>query len=243
MRATAPTRWPTITKDVGALPVPPNLPDYDQTRAGFRWDLERRTLDGLPGGHLNIAHEAVDRHAAGDRRGHDALRFVRADGATHSLTYGDLAAETDRFAAVLRGLGVGRGERVFSLLGRMPALYAAALGTMKHGAVFCPLFSAFGPEPVAQRLELGSGSVLVTTRALYAKRIAAQRDRLTSLRHVLLVDAEGTPEPGTLDLLALMSGAPPYGPIAATRPEDMALLHSRAARPAGRKAPCMSTTP
>jgi acetyl-CoA synthetase len=225
MTASTPTRWPTITKDVGSLRTPPNLEDYETTRARFRWDAERRTLAGLPDGRVNIAHEAVDRHAAGDRRDHDALRFMHTDGTTRSLTYGDLAAETDRFASVLRGLGVDRGERVFSLLGRVAALYTAALGTMKHGAVFCPLFSAFGPEPVGQRLDLGSGAVLVTTRSLYTKKIAAQRDRLTSLRHVLLVDADGRPEPGTLDLAALMSDAPPYGLIAATRPEDMALLH------------------
>lgn len=220
------TRWPTITKDVAAFPVQPNLLDYEAARRDFSWDQARQALSGLPGGRgLNIAFEAVDRHAAGPKAGKEALRFVRADGSTMSLTYGDLAVQTGRFAGVLRSLGVGRGERVFSLLGRSPELYTAVLGTFKNGSVFCPLFSAFGPEPVRQRLHLGAGRALVTTKALYRKKVAPVRDTLPELRFVLLVDAAGAPEPGTLDLAELLAEADPAGDIANTQPEDMALLH------------------
>lgn len=227
MEASSPstTRWPVIAKDIASLAVTPNLVDYNEARTSFTWDDARHALSGLPGGGVNIAYEAVDRHATGELAGRDALRFVRADGGIRSLSYAALADETDRFASLLRTLGVRRGERVFSLLGRSPALYTAVLGTLKHGAVFCPLFSAFGPEPVRQRLRLGAGSVLVTTRALYHRKVAALRDDLPALRHVLLVDADGEPERNTLDLGALIAEAPPYGPIAATQPEDMALLH------------------
>ena len=62
-------RWETIPKDVAAFPVTPNLRDYAQARAGFSWADARRALDGLPGGGLNIAHEAVSRHVA-HGRGH-----------------------------------------------------------------------------------------------------------------------------------------------------------------------------
>ena len=225
------TRWPTITKDVAAFPVQPNLLDYEAARRDFSWDQARQALSGLPGGRgLNIAYEAVDRHAAGPNAGKEALRFVRADGSTTSLSYGDLAVQSGRFAAVLRSLGVGRGERVFSLLGRSPELYTAVLGTFKTGSVFCPLFSAFGPEPVRQRLHLGAGRALVTTKALYRKKVAPVRDTLPELRFVLLVDAAGAPEPGTLDLAELLAGADPAGAdlagdVADTQPEDMALLH------------------
>ncbi len=220
------TRWPAITKDPGSFRVRPNLVDYDAAYAAFTWDEARRALSGLPGGRgLNIAYEAVDRHAAGSGAAREALRFVRADGGTHSLSYAELAEQTNRFAAVLRGLGIGRGDRVFSLTGRGPALYIAVLGTFKNASVFCPLFSAFGPEPVRQRLMLGSGRALVTTRTLYRRKIAQLRGQLPDLRHVLLIDADGDPEPGTLDLAALMREAPPDSEIAVTQPEDMALLH------------------
>lgn len=56
-------------------PVTPNLGDYEQTAAAFDWDTARGWLDGLPGGGLNIAHEAVDRHAAGARADHVAIRW------------------------------------------------------------------------------------------------------------------------------------------------------------------------
>jgi acetyl-CoA synthetase len=219
------TRWPVIAKDPATMRVRPNLVDYDAACASFSWDQARGALDGLPGGGLNIAHEAVDRHAAGPRRDAEALRFVRADGTTRSSTYADLADRSARFAAVLRDLGVGRGERVFSLLGRCPELYTGVLGTLRSGSVFCALFSAFGPEPVRQRLHLGQGRVLITTRALYRRKVAPVRLELPELRHVLLVDAGGRPEPGTLDLADLMSRDRPVDRIAATRPDEPALLH------------------
>lgn len=220
------TRWPAITKEAGFSRVKPNLANYEAIRAAFTWDEARQALAGLPDGRgLNIAYEAVDRHAAGVRSGREALRFVRAGGSTHSLSYAELAGHTSRFASVLRALGIGRGDRVFSLLGRSPELYIAALGTFKNASVFCPLFSAFGPEPVRQRLHLGTGRVLVTSRVLYRKKVAPIRDSLPELRFVLLVDAEGDPEPGTLDLTGLLQSAPPDQAIAATQPEDMALLH------------------
>ena len=222
----SPTRWPIIEKNLHALRVQPNLIDYERACAEFSWDAARRELSGLPGGGVNIAHEAVGRHATGILADHEALRFVRADGTIHSISYADLAERSGRFASVLRSLGIGRGDRVFSLLGRIPELYVAMLGTFTNASVFCPLFAAFGPEPVRQRLHLGSGRALITTRALYRKKVASIRDSLLpDLQHVLLVDADGSPEPGTLDLAALMADAPPYGPTATTQREDMALLH------------------
>jgi acetyl-CoA synthetase len=78
---------------------------------------------------------------------------------------------------------------------------------------------------VRQRLHLGAGRALVTTRALYRKKVAPIRSELPDLLHVLLVDADGAPEPGTLDLAELMRDAPRFTGIATTHREDMALLH------------------
>jgi acetyl-CoA synthetase len=217
-----------IVKPRTALRVPPNLADYETTRAAFSWEAARRELDGLPGGAgLNIAHEAVTRHAAGAQAGHVALRCVGRQGPVRDISYAELEGLTNRFANALAGLGVAVGERVFALLPRVPELYVAALGTLKHRAVFSPLFPAFGPEPIRQRLSLGDGRVLVTTRALYDKKIAPLRPDLPGLRHVLLIDGLGgeTPPAGTLDLAALLGEAADRYTIAPTSPEDMALLH------------------
>ena len=205
-----------------------NLRDYEVTRAAFTWASARAELDGLPGGGLNMAHEAVDRHVAHGRGEHLALRWLGKSGEVRDLTYRALSEETNRFAGVLRALGVGRGDRVFALLPRVPALYVACLGTLKNGSVFSPLFSAFGPEPIAARVGLGEGRVLVTTEALYRKKVAPIRHTLPSLEHVLLVaDASaGAERPaGTRDYEAEMRAASASFDVVATSPSDMALLH------------------
>src|SRR5512134_3898412 len=107
-------RWAPILKPYRPWRVEPNLVDYDAARAVFSWETARRALDGLPGGRgLNIAHEAVDRHAAGARAEKTALRCLGKDGATSAVTYRQLRDATNRLANVLAGLGVGAGDRVF----------------------------------------------------------------------------------------------------------------------------------
>ena len=214
----------SIAKDLKRLPRQPNLNDYAATRAGFDWAKARAMLDGLPGGGLNIAHEAVDRHAQGPRAARVALRWLGKDGERREFTYRELASETSRFANVLGGLGLGPGGRVFVLLGRVPELYIAMLGALKAKCVASPLFSAFGPEPIATRLELGDGEVLVTTSALYHRKVEALRARLPKLAHVILID-DGAPVAGTLRWNELMAAAGSNFTIPPTAPEDMALLH------------------
>lgn len=123
------TRIPArIVKQVQAMRVRPHLDDYDAVCAGFDWAQARALLDGLPGGGLNIAHEAVDRHLGTPREARVAIRWIGKAGARRELTYRDLAGATNRFANALRTLGVQPGERVFVLMGRLPELYVALLG-------------------------------------------------------------------------------------------------------------------
>jgi acetyl-CoA synthetase len=213
----------TVIRKTGQSRLRPNLGDYVQARRKFSWQRARDQLDGLPEGRgLNIAHEAVDRHAVGARRDVVALRCLDRRGDVAELTYADLRRETNRFANLLRHLGIGRGERVFSLLGRVPELYVAALGTLKNTSVFSPLFSAFGPEPITERMRLGDASVLVTSTDLYTKKIAPIREKLPTLKHVLVV---GDAPPGTVDLRAVLAEADDRFEIPPTDPSDMALLH------------------
>ena len=216
----------TIEKP-GPWPVRPNLLDYRRTCAEFSWSSARAALDGLPGGRgLNIAHEAVDRHAAGPLHDRVALRFLSGDGGgRRDLTYAQLAEATSRFANVLRSLGVGKGDRVFSLLGRVPELYVAALGALKNGSVFCPLFSAFGPEPIRARLALGGGKVIATTESLARRKLGSVRAALPALEHVLVLGDHEPSIAGGRALAPLLGRAPSTFDIPATAPEDVALLH------------------
>ena len=157
-----------------------------------------------------------------------ALRWLGRDGARRVFTYRDLRAETNRFANALRQLGVPAGERVFVLAGRIPELYIAVLGALKAKCVVSPLFSAFGPEPLATRLGIGDGRVLVTTEPLYRRKVAgiaravadaAARD--PGVRS----DAAATDVPDTLDWHRLVDGQSADFVIPPTDPEDHALLH------------------
>ena len=215
-----------IVKSPQDWKLPPHLADYAAQRAAFTWDQARSQLDGLPGGGLNIAHEAVDRHGQGPRRDQVALRWLGKNGQIEDYSYADLMALTHRFANVLQTLGVAKGERVFVLAGRIPELYVAVLGSLKHGSVACPLFSAFGPEPIATRLKLGEGKVLVTTEILYRRKVAGLHGQLPHLKHVLLVREGSGPQPvGTLDLAQIMDHVGDAATPAATVAEDIALLH------------------
>ncbi|MGV3743372.1 MAG: acetate--CoA ligase [Burkholderiaceae bacterium] len=216
-----------IPKTASDFRVAPNWSDYDATRSTFSWENARQELAGLPGGGINIAYEAIERHARGTYRERAAFRFL-GNGDQRVITYGELSGLTNRFANVLERFGIGKGDRLFVLAGRIPELYISVLGSLKNGTVACPLFSAFGPEPIATRLNIGEAKVLVTTEQLYRRKVEKIRDRLPSLQYVFLVPEQGeraSDIPGTLDLARLMAETSDEFETVPTQAEDMALLH------------------
>ncbi|HEY6610259.1 MAG TPA: acetate--CoA ligase [Pseudomonas sp.] len=216
-----------IDKTPDELRLTPNWPATPDARATFSWDAEARGLSGLPGGGLNLAFEAVDRHAAGSLREHVALRLLQRDGSRREVSYAELARLTSRFANVLSGLGIRPGARLFVLCNRGLELYLGVLGGLKAGCVVSPLFSAFGPEPLQTRLRLGEGSVLLTSESLYRRKVAAIRDQLPLLEHVLLFDEGGgaVDVPGSHDLRQLMDKASDDFAVAPTSADSPSLLH------------------
>ncbi|MBD2186681.1 acetate--CoA ligase [Pseudanabaena mucicola] len=222
--------WKPIHKPQSAGSTPPNLSDYDTVRRDFSWETIAKELTGasdLRGLHrnINIADIAIEHHATEAIAHRIALRFIDKDWTISDFTYGDLKAHSNRFANVLQGLGVTKGDRVFVLAGRIPALYIAALGALKNGSVFCPLFSAFGPEPIYQRMDRGDAKVLITTKLLYKQKVESLRSRLPKLQYILLADAEEDVDDGLLSLPKLMQSASTEFRTVVTEPEDMALLH------------------
>lgn len=203
----------------------------DSPATANEWQTFRDRLAGLPGGEgVNIAYEAVDRHLDAGHGDDVAFRFLAktdppdAPGTTY--TYQRLSVETNRFAHALRSLAVWPGESVFCLAGRIPRLYVAVLGALKGQHVVCPLFSAFGPEPIEQRMTLGDAAVLVTTSALYRRKILPMRDELSARHYVLLdVDEQADAPEGTLAYGTLVDAQPTHFRIAPTDPEMPALVH------------------
>jgi acetyl-CoA synthetase len=207
-----------IRKPTG--PVPPNLANWEEERRLFTWQSARALLAGLPGGGVNVAHECVWRHA--DRDG-NALRWLGARGERGGLSWNDLARRSRRAASALARVAAP-GERVFLLLPRVLDLHVAAMGALAAKLVVCPLFSAFGPEPIRERMALGDARVLVTTASLYTRKVAPIRGELPGLQTVLIVGAGPLPE-GTASFETALAAAPEGWRIPPTSPEDPALLH------------------
>ncbi|MDO9623811.1 MAG: acetate--CoA ligase [Pseudomonas sp.] len=220
---------PTIIEKTAAeLRLKPNWDDSFKARQAFSWQAQAAGLAGLPNGGLNLAYEAVDRHAQGRHRRHVALRILDRNGGHCSITYAQLSSLSNRFANVLQGLGIGAGARLFVLCERGLELYLGVLGGLKNGCVVSPMFCAFGPEPLETRLRLGEGSVLLTSESLYRRKIAGIRERLPALKHVLLYDENGAtsaPPEGTLSLHKLLAQAAEDFSIAPTTADSPALLH------------------
>lgn len=199
---------------------------YEEICEGFSWTKEAGGLNGLPDGKgLNLAYEAVTRHAASSLKNHVALRWIRKDRTHEDFTYESLEKYSSRFANVLVRLGLKKGERVFTLLERVPELYVTALGVLKNTCVFCPLFSVFGPEPVFQRMSRGDGVILVTTQLHYEKKIKQLRERLPELRYIILIDAPEHLNDSVLSWRRLIDKESSVFSIPPTDPSDPALLH------------------
>jgi acetyl-CoA synthetase len=128
--------------------TPPALRRYPEALQHFRWSALWDLFDGNRE-RLNIAHECVDRHPAADL----ALRVWRADGRRAEVTFGELSSQSSRFANFLATQGIAKGDRVAIMLEPSPLFYAALFGTLKRGAIAVPLFTLFGPEGVALRVD------------------------------------------------------------------------------------------
>src|SRR4029434_1739214 len=175
---------------------------YPDVREGFRWDALWELFDG-DRTRLNLAHECVDRHVGTGT----ALRIQFADGRREEHDFGALAEWSSRFAQVLEGAGVPRGDRVSIMLEPSLAFYGALFGTMKRGAVAVPLFTLFGPEGLALRIDDCHPKLLLRERD-------AARGRVRSPAVTVLA----------IDELAdrLHAASPRYTP--ATAPDDLALF-------------------
>ena len=210
------------------MQVVPNIPDYQAARDNFSWDTIKAEIDGLPGGGLNLAYEAIDRHVAHGNGSKVAFHWLGANGEEETYTFADFKAQSNKFANVLSGLGVELGDRVFIFMDRVPELYFAFFGILKAGAIAGPLFSAFGPDPVKDRLEDSGAKVLITSPKL-RKKISGILGDLPNLKHVIIVNKnnrdEGPLDEGDVNYDEAMSSASEDFEIVRTTEEDYDIMH------------------
>jgi acetyl-CoA synthetase len=218
---------PIRKPDVSEMAVRPNLLDYKKFRDKFSWEDIRKEIDGFKDGGLNIAHEVVDRYIETPLKTKTALFWEGKDGESEEYTFYDLHRLTNRFANILKGLGVEKGDRVFTFMDRIPELYICLLGALKAGAVIGPLFSAFGPDAVKDRLQDSKAKVLITNPRLI-KTVYEILNELPALEKIIIVNKNKSPyefKDREVSYETLMDKASEEFKIVRTTPEDYAIMH------------------
>lgn len=209
------------------------LSDYDQIASSFSWADEMRHYIENSKGSINICYEALDRHLGTAVENKTALRCISKnwpenDQDFFDISYREMIDRTCQFAHGLKRLGVEKGDKVFALLPRVSELYVSALGTLRMGAVFSPLFSAFGAEPIQTRIKIGQAVVLVSLASFYEKKIAPIRSVLSSLKYIILVNDIGEKFktiPLVIDFHSFMQDSPREYFCEKTKADDRALIH------------------
>ncbi|GAA0382744.1 acetate--CoA ligase [Bacillus horti] len=161
-----------------------NLANYQETNTSFNWGDVEKSFSWYDTGKINVAYEAIDRHAEGARKHKIALYYSDAT-RDESYSFQDMKEKTNQAANMFKHIGIEKGERVFIFMPRSPELYFGLLGAIKVGAIVGPLFEAFMEGAVRDRLENSEASVIMTTPELL-RRVPLQD--LPALKHVILVN-------------------------------------------------------
>lgn len=161
-----------------------NLKSYDEMYKQFDWKEAEKEFSWSDTGRVNMAHEAIDRHAASFRKNKVAL-YYRDGSRKEKYTFKEMKELSNKAGNVLKEYGkVAKGDRVFIFMPRSPELYFAVLGAIKLSAIVGPLFEAFMEGAVRDRLEDSGASVIVTTPELLPR---VPVNELPALKHIFLV--------------------------------------------------------
>jgi len=198
----------------------PNMKNYEETYASFSFAEAEKAFSWHATGRVNMAYEAIDRHAESGKG--DKIALLYSDAVRdESYTFAELAKRSNRFANVLRKLGVAKGDRVFIFMPRTPELYISLLGVLKVGAIAGPLFEAFMETAVKDRL-LDAGAVAIVTTPALLHRVP--KAELPDLKHIIVVG--GAPEgEGFVDFDTEMARASDETDIEWLGREDGLILH------------------
>ncbi len=185
---------------------------FEQLRRDFRWRVPE---------HYNIGVDVCDKHT--DRLHLPALFLDNADGRSYSVTFGELKERSDRFANALRGLGVGRGDRVAIILPQREETVIAHIAVYKLGAVALPLSVLFGPDAVEYRLS-DSGAKIAISVTGHRDMLNDIRPRLPALETIIVCDPD--PERGATSqsFQALLGSASDRFQPVQTRSDEAAML-------------------
>lgn len=206
---------------IPATATNPNLQHYEDASASFRWEDVEKQFSWHETGKVNMAYEAIDRHVQHGKGGKTALYYSDNE-RDESYTFEQLSKGSNRFANVLRGLGLGKGDRVFIFMPRTPELYLSILGALKIGAVVGPLFEAFMETAVRDRLQDSEAVAIVTTPSLLPR---IKREELPSLKHIIVFGDDAPEGEGLVSYSEAIAQASDETEIEWLGREDGLILH------------------
>ncbi len=198
---------------------------------------EPPTFAWFPGGRTNLSTNALDRHVAAGRGDSTALIVLDERGGRRALTYRELLDEVERVAAGLRGLAVGKGDRVTIYMPTCAEAIIAMLATVRIGAIHCVVFAGFGAGALGDRIRASGSRLVLATDIAYRKgkdvdllsivdaAIASDRGHVEHL--VVLRRSDASRPPGDFELSwdeMLRAGSDDDGGVADTNAEDPAFI-------------------
>jgi acetyl-CoA synthetase len=198
-----------------------NLGSYDKAKENFNWEEIEQQFSWSQTGKVNMAYEAIDRHAESSRSEKIALYYSDAV-RDEKYTFAQMKSQSNRFGNVLRSHGIGKGDRVFIFMPRTPELYFSLLGSLKVGAIVGPMFEAFMETAVKDRLEDSGAVAIITTPALLPRIAVAD---LPELKHIILIGDAIENKPGYIDYHNEMKNASDELALEWLEREDGLIIH------------------
>ena len=183
--------WDAVLSDLDIQFYKPysRVVDLSEGKPWARWCV---------GGEMNIVHNMLDKYAGTEIEDRIAIKSETEDGVRATLTYKELREQTNKMAAALRSLGLGKGDAIGVFMPMVPEIVIAMLAIIKIGGIFLPLFSGFGAAAIVSRLNDAEAKALFTADGTYRrgkfcamKAIADEAaSQVSTMKHLIVLDSK-----------------------------------------------------
>ena len=180
--------WDAVLRDLDIQFYEPysRVVDLSEGKPWARWCV---------GGEMNIVHNMLDKYAGTEVDDRLAIKSETEDGTARALTYKELRVQTNKMAAALRSLGLGKGDAIGVFMPMVPEIVIAMLAIIKIGGIFLPLFSGFGAAAIVSRLNDADAKALFTADGTYRRgKFCAMRQvaheaasQVSTLKHLIVL--------------------------------------------------------
>lgn len=211
-----------FSKNLADFKFEPNVKNYSQLAKDFRWTQANSEISYFAGGSLNMAYNAIDRHAESWRKNKIALYWENDKGDQEEFTFSQMRDLSNKVANILKKYKIKKDDRVFIFLPRIPQLYYSFIGILKTGAIGSVVFQAFGEDGLLDRLSDSGASFLITDKELL-ERIRPIKDKLPKLENIFVIGGK-TGGKGEIDFDKELNEAKEDFEIVKTMPDDYAFM-------------------